>query len=93
MNSFALLEGFTRNNKNSYGFIIHTKSRLYYYKIESIEYSLAENIALSTAEVVNFINPETDLEIISVCTDHAFNCIKAFNQNDDIYSKYYRSIL
>lgn len=79
-----LLDGSTRNNKNFYGFIIHTKSRLYYYKIESIEFASAENIALSTAEVVNFINTETDLEIIGVCTDHAFNCIKAFNQNEDI---------
>ena len=79
-----LLDGSTRNNKNFYGFIIHTKSRLYYYKIESIEYASAENIALTTAEVINFINKETKLEVIGVCTDHAFNCIKAFNQSDQI---------
>lgn len=34
---------------------------------------------MASAEVIKFINTETNLELISVCTDHAFNCIKAFN--------------
>ena len=79
-----LLDGATRNNKNFYCFIIHTKKRLFYNKIQSIEYSSSENIAQITAEIVKFIQNETNLEILTICTDHASNCIKAFNQYDQI---------
>lgn len=74
-----LLDGAKRNNKNFYGFIIFTKQRLFYFKIERIINATSINIVYAIQDLINFINTETKFELISVCTDHAQNLVTAFD--------------
>lgn len=74
-----MLDGAKRNNKNFYGFIIFTKHRLFYYKIERIINATSINIVYAIQDLINFINTETKFELISIVTDHAQNLVKAFD--------------
>lgn len=79
-----LIDGASRNLKNFYAFILFTKSRLYYFKIKRMDIATSENIALETREIINYINNYLNIEVISVCTDHASNMVKAFNASDQL---------
>ena len=79
-----LLDGSTRNLKNYYGFIIFSIKRLFYFKIEKLENSTSLDISLATREIINYLHNEINVEVISVCSDHASNMIKAFNQSDQV---------
>ena len=79
-----LLDGSTRNLKNYYGFIIFSIKRLFYFKIEKLENSTSLDISLATREIINYLHNEINVEVISVCSDHASNMIKAFNLSDQV---------
>lgn len=87
----VLIDGAKRNNKNFYAFIIFTRERLFFFKIEKINCATTKNIVDIFQEILNFINTETKLELISVCTDHASNLIKAFNPIDQNSSQFKNS--
>lgn len=49
-----LLDLSKRNNKNFYAFIIFTKERLFYFKIENLNNSSSQNIVSATQDLTNF---------------------------------------
>lgn len=50
-----LLDLSKRNNKNFYAFIIFTKERLFYFKIENLNNSSSQNIVSATQDLTNFL--------------------------------------
>ncbi|KAK8878565.1 hypothetical protein M9Y10_005345 [Tritrichomonas musculus] len=79
-----LIDGASRNLKNFYAFILFTKSRLFYIKISKMDKATSENISQVTKEIINYLNNVLNIEVISICTDHAANMVKAFNALDQI---------
>lgn len=82
-----LVDGASRNLKNFYAFILFTKSRLFYLKIHRVDIPTSENISLITSELINYLMNDLDIEVISICSDHAANMIKAFNACDQVSSQ------
>lgn len=79
-----LIDGAKRFNYNFYGFIEHSPKRLFYFQIKHLDCADSESISIEKSKIINFINNELDIEIISVCTDHTSNVKKSFNPTDQI---------
>ena len=81
----VLIDGAKRNKKNFYGFVIFTKERLFYFKIEKVFCATSKIIVDIFQEVLDFINTETKFELLAVCTDHATNLFKG-----GVYSTFFQ---
>lgn len=79
-----LIDGAKRNLKNFYGFVIFSKSRLFYFQISNLKIAISENISKITRNIINYLNNVLEVEVIAVCTDHAPNMRRAFNPSDSI---------
>ena len=82
-----MIDGAKRYIYNFYGYIVHSKNRLFNFQIKHLNSADSKTISIETSKIINFIQNELDIEIISICTDHASNIKKAFNPAESFSSQ------
>ena len=82
-----MIDGAKRYKYNFYGYIVHSKNRLFYFQIKHLNSADSKTISIETSKIINFIQNELDIEIISICTDHASNIKKVFNPAESFSSQ------